>query len=108
MLAARAERIPLATLPPTFRYAMLVTRDLGVRYLWIDSLCILQDSAVDWEREAPQVGAVYEGGYVMLAARASVNCYGGCFPRHGAAGAAHKVPVKGLGGAGLVRARPPD
>ncbi|KAK0738974.1 hypothetical protein B0T18DRAFT_395175 [Schizothecium vesticola] len=53
--------------------------------------------AADWEREAPQMGAVYEGGDVMLTAEASVNSYGGCFPRHGAAGAVHKVLVKGPG-----------
>ena len=39
--------IPLEGLSPTFRDALQVTRKLGARYLWIDSLCILQDSLED-------------------------------------------------------------
>lgn len=35
-------------LPKTFREAIQVTRDLGYRYIWIDSLCIIQDSEEDW------------------------------------------------------------
>jgi hypothetical protein len=42
--------ISLNTLPNTFQDAILITRRLGLRYLWIDSLCILQGSASDWQR----------------------------------------------------------
>ncbi|PMD19341.1 heterokaryon incompatibility, partial [Hyaloscypha hepaticicola] len=69
----------LATLPKTFQDAVLITRDLGVRYLWIDSLCIIQDSDEDWEQEAARMSEVYANGYVMLAAHGSENCHGGCF-----------------------------
>jgi len=38
-------------LPTTFKHAIYVARQLSVQYLWIDRLCIIQDSQVDWERE---------------------------------------------------------
>jgi hypothetical protein len=44
--------IPLQKLPRTFMHAVQVTRALGLRYLWIDSLCIVQDDPQDWEAEA--------------------------------------------------------
>ncbi|PMD38524.1 hypothetical protein L207DRAFT_430794, partial [Hyaloscypha variabilis F] len=39
------------SLSETFRVAIIVTRKLGIRYLWIDSLCIFQDFADDWQKE---------------------------------------------------------
>ncbi|KAK3398382.1 heterokaryon incompatibility protein-domain-containing protein [Sordaria brevicollis] len=51
--------IPLEKLSPNFRDAMTITRRLGYRYLWIDSLCIIQDSREDWEREVPTMTNVY-------------------------------------------------
>jgi hypothetical protein len=42
--------IALASLPKTFQDAVLMTRRLGIRYLWIDSLCIIQDDGDDWDR----------------------------------------------------------
>ena len=82
-IQARTMGIPLGNLQKTFLDAVLITRDLGVRYLWIDSLCIIQDSHEDWEREAARMSEVYSNGYVMLAADGSDNCHGGCFPRTG-------------------------
>lgn len=40
--------IPLVELPKTFRDAIQIVNKLGVRYMWIVSLCILQDDADDW------------------------------------------------------------
>ncbi|KAF8859221.1 HET-domain-containing protein [Acephala macrosclerotiorum] len=51
-LADRVQGIRLAELPKTFRDAVITTRTLGVRYLWIDSLCIIQDDVKDWETES--------------------------------------------------------
>lgn len=45
----RRDGIPLETLPKTFCEAIQVCRKLGMPYLWIDSLCIIQDSKGDWE-----------------------------------------------------------
>lgn len=46
------DRVPLSQLGRTFQEAIEVTQRLGVSYIWIDCLCIIQDSAEDWERES--------------------------------------------------------
>ncbi|KAF1924124.1 heterokaryon incompatibility, partial [Didymella exigua CBS 183.55] len=66
-------------LPKTFQDAVLVTRALGLRYLRIDSLCTLQDSHTDWEREASRMASVYMDAYVTISAAASSNSDGGLF-----------------------------
>ena len=65
------------TLPPTFHHAILTTRALGHRYLWIDSLCILQDSRTDWAHEAARMGAYFAGCALVLAAVKSADSRGG-------------------------------
>lgn len=72
-------RISFGELPKTFRDAVLVTRALGLRYLWIDSLCIIQDSPVDWERESSRMASVYMNSYATISAAASENSEGGLF-----------------------------
>ncbi|CAK7232355.1 hypothetical protein SCUCBS95973_008232 [Sporothrix curviconia] len=62
---------PDKELPANFRDAMAVTRALGIPYLWIDSLCIIQDSVDDWRRESRVMGAVYSRATVSLLAMAS-------------------------------------
>jgi hypothetical protein len=49
------EHIPFRKLCRNFQHAISITRRLGYRYLWIDSLCIIQDSAEDWARESAQM-----------------------------------------------------
>lgn len=53
-----------------FKDAMEVTADLGYQYVWIDSLCIIQDApgARDWVRECPRVGYIYANGDCNLSA----------------------------------------
>ena len=64
--------IPHDSLPKTFREAVQVTRELGIRYLWIDSLCILQDSPDDWDAEASHMSEVFSNAFATLfAAHAS-------------------------------------
>jgi hypothetical protein len=57
----------MADLPPTFRDAIEVTRRLGYRYLWIDSLCILQDSYEDWEMESGRMTEYYQNALLTIA-----------------------------------------
>ena len=71
--------IPLASLPQTFADAIQLTNALGLSYLWIDSLCIIQDLMLDWERESTTMCDVYRGSTINIAASASVNCDGGLF-----------------------------
>ena len=65
-------------LPLTFRDFIDIARRLDVRYVWIDSLCILQDSKEDWEHEAAQMAEVYSKSYLTIAASSSANGQGGC------------------------------
>ncbi|KAL9112364.1 MAG: hypothetical protein Q9187_007780, partial [Circinaria calcarea] len=51
--------IPVSELPLLYRDAVNTCRQLGTRYLWIDSLCIIQDQELDWIREVARMGQVY-------------------------------------------------
>lgn len=75
----RKASIAFDELPKTFQDAVVVTRKLGVRYLWIDSLCIIQDSASDWERESLRMGSVYHNAFFTIAASSSIDGDGGLF-----------------------------
>ena len=60
-------------LPKKFQDAITLTRRLGLRYLWIDSLCIIQDSTDDWTNEASSMADVYENSVCTLAVAGEVN-----------------------------------
>lgn len=51
--------ISIASLPLNFQDAILITRKLNIQYIWIDALCIVQDDAADWAREADLMDEVY-------------------------------------------------
>ena len=78
-LASRKERIHFDELPLTFQDAVTTTRKLKIPYLWIDSLCIIQDSPTDWAQEAGRMALVYAGSVCTLSALASHNSHGGFF-----------------------------
>lgn len=78
-LAAFKMRIPWEQLPKTFQDAAIFTRRLGIRYLWIDSFCIIQDDADDWSTESGRMASIYEHAELTLAATASANGRGGLF-----------------------------
>ncbi|KAL3425198.1 heterokaryon incompatibility protein [Phlyctema vagabunda] len=63
--------IPFQDLPANFQDAITITRELGFRYLWIDSLCIIQDSHQDWENEAKKMADVYQNALLTIAASTS-------------------------------------
>jgi hypothetical protein len=71
--------IGIRRLPKTFRDAIHFTRALSVRYLWIDSLCILQDSLSDWRHQSALMGDIYRHGFCNLAATLSSDSEGGLF-----------------------------
>lgn len=71
--------IPWASLSKTFQDAITLTRKLGVDYIWIDSLCIVQDDNYDWERESATMAAVYKNAYLTIAASFAADGSGGCF-----------------------------
>lgn len=55
-------------LSKTFQDAIILTRALGIDFIWIDSLCIVQDDAEDWAKEASQMASIYRNGHITIAA----------------------------------------
>ena len=73
------EGIELSQVPRSFRDALKIAAKLMVRYLWIDSLCIIQDSTEDWQREARLVSDVYTNSWCNIAATKALDARDGCF-----------------------------
>lgn len=78
-LEARKTGIPWSEIPCTFQDAMVFTHRLGVRYIWIDSLCIIQGDAKDWLIEAEQMAQIYHCSYFTIAAANAPDSGAGLF-----------------------------
>ncbi|KAI1621218.1 heterokaryon incompatibility protein-domain-containing protein [Exophiala viscosa] len=72
-------RIPYSDLTQTIKDAVRVTSALDMRYLWVDSLCIIQGDAKDWETEATRMAGVFGGSDLTIVANASSDAHGGLF-----------------------------
>ncbi|KAK1496451.1 hypothetical protein CCUS01_02798 [Colletotrichum cuscutae] len=86
-LSQFTNEIQWSDLPPTFRDAIDFTHRLGLKYIWIDSLCIIQDDPLDWQREAAKMADIYQNAYVTLAASKAVDSSRGLYtssldPKH--------------------------
>ncbi|KAF2028574.1 HET-domain-containing protein [Setomelanomma holmii] len=68
-------------LPKTFQDAVSFTRKFQIPYLWIDSLCIVQDDVKDWEIQSAQMATIYQNAILTLAASASTGPHHGMFRR---------------------------
>jgi len=88
--------VAISFLPKTFQDAINITKCLGIKYLWIDCLCIIQDDASDWEREASKMSQVYSNAYLTISASGSTDSYSGCFPKR-AEQSYVSVPTRSLG-----------
>lgn len=60
-------------LPRLFQDAITLTRSLKIKYLWVDSLCILQDDQGDWEQQSEQMSQIYANSYLTIAAQSHSN-----------------------------------
>lgn len=71
-LRQRKHQILVCNLPKTIRDAITFTRIIGVRYLWVDALCIIQpdndDFLDDWSTEAAQMGSYYSNALFCISA----------------------------------------
>ncbi|KAL6704532.1 hypothetical protein ACN47E_008161 [Coniothyrium glycines] len=72
-LQERLRGIDLPSLPLKYQDAIAVTRSIGIRYLWIDSLCILQEDKADWLKEAPRMADYYGNAYLTISAAMAVE-----------------------------------
>ena len=62
------QAIPMASLPRNFRDAITIARLLTIDFLWIDSLCIIQDSIADWREQSAKMVDVYKNSTITIAA----------------------------------------
>ncbi|KAI1357610.1 heterokaryon incompatibility protein-domain-containing protein [Xylaria arbuscula] len=75
----RMASISMEILPKTFSDAVVLTRALGIQYIWIDSLCIIQDDKDDWEREAAHMADVYQCAALTISADGAADGSKGLF-----------------------------
>jgi hypothetical protein len=82
-IVRRLRGFGLSELPQSFQDAVKVTRELGVLYLWIDSLCIIQDGdhGQDWSRESSQMEHIFSNAYCTIAATAAAHSDDGFLQR---------------------------
>ncbi|KAH7083079.1 heterokaryon incompatibility protein-domain-containing protein, partial [Paraphoma chrysanthemicola] len=82
-LEARKREIRMTDLPQTIRDAVLITRRLGIRYLWVDALCILQGSdaqaKADWEQESSEMADICGSAVLTIAAASARSVHEGIF-----------------------------
>lgn len=76
---AMIEGIDIEQLSKTYRDAMETTRRLGLDYIWIDSLCIIQDDNVDWTAESMIMGDIYQNAVINIAATDAASGQEGCY-----------------------------
>ena len=72
-------RIDKKDLSKTVHDAVIITRGLDLRFLWLDTLCIIQDDSEDWKRESSKMGSIYRQAHVTIAASGAQNGSEGCF-----------------------------
>jgi hypothetical protein len=82
-IKAQQNSFDVTELPKTFGDAVRVTQNLSIRYLWIDSLCIiqLQENLGVWKSEAKRMQEVCVGAYCTIAATSAVNSKAGFLQR---------------------------
>ena len=73
--------IPIASISKNFQDAIEVVRKLKFKYLWIDALCIIQDSKSDWENESARMNDVYECSHLTLVATSAGSSNDGFLER---------------------------
>ncbi|TVY44704.1 hypothetical protein LOCC1_G004620 [Lachnellula occidentalis] len=78
-LHAFENTIPWNELCKTFQDAIFIASKLDIDYLWIDSLCIIQDDGEDWRKESVLMSQVYGNSYLNIAAAGASDGSQGCF-----------------------------
>lgn len=73
--------IPFDDLAKTFQDAIMLSIGIGIKYVWIDSLCIVQDDRDDWHQEATDMGRIYRDAALVIAASGARDSSDGLFIR---------------------------
>ncbi|KAF2670799.1 HET-domain-containing protein [Microthyrium microscopicum] len=78
-LPEHLKNVDVDSLPRTFKDAITFLRYLNIKYIWIDSLCIVQDSREDWFQESGNMAGIYANSFLTLAATRASNGEVGLF-----------------------------
>ena len=78
--------IPFDQIPHTLQDALVVTQRLNFRYLWIDAVCIFQDSREDWVRESARMREIYKSATLTIDAATASKPSDGLFCKRSAPG----------------------
>ncbi len=82
-LADRMAGIDIEAMPRTFQDSIKITRGLGIPFIWIDSLCIIQKDAEDWEEQSAVMADIYARCYLNIAATRAAGGHEGVLkPRY--------------------------
>ncbi|KAI0137796.1 HET-domain-containing protein [Hypoxylon sp. NC0597] len=73
-LQDRISGFQLETTSRIMQEAVVVCRDLGIPYLWVDAVCIIQDDKADWERESAEMTNVYQKAHLTICTPTSASC----------------------------------
>lgn len=76
-LSSHLSDIPFALLARNFQDAVRLTAMLGIRYLWIDSLCIVQDDENDWRNECSKMASTFQNATITIAAEGASDAHAG-------------------------------
>jgi hypothetical protein len=71
--------IPWDTLPRTFQDVIEIARELSIGFVWIDALCIVQDSKQDWQDQGATIADVFNGAFLTIMAASASDSHGGLF-----------------------------
>ncbi|KAI0895550.1 HET-domain-containing protein [Annulohypoxylon nitens] len=80
-ILAHLSHINFGDLPRTVADAVQVCRSLGIRYLWVDALCIVQDDSDDWAKEAYEMSNIYSHSFLTLCILQGSSCLTGFLER---------------------------
>jgi hypothetical protein len=67
------------SLPRTYQETIIFVRKVQIRYVWIDSLCIIQDDEEDWRRQGAEMATIYQGAFLTVSATRSPEDGNGLF-----------------------------
>ncbi|KAI1505802.1 heterokaryon incompatibility protein-domain-containing protein [Biscogniauxia marginata] len=83
-IAERLASIDTNSMTLVVKDAVRVCNALGIRYLWVDAICIVQDDRSDWDRESQRIDRIFNNAVVTICPSSSSSCQQGFLtrPRH--------------------------
>lgn len=97
-----------AELPPVIRDTILLVRSLGLRFLWVDTLCITQDSKNSWKLNAFNMDSIYGGAHLTICAADGEDGFTGLSAMKREENATNQMTADCGDGVHLMVSRPPE